>query len=70
MAFGFGFWASKTLLRGVELGVFSELAKDALDSETLRERLALHTRGARDFFDALVDLGCHGPQSGVRGREM
>jgi hypothetical protein len=41
----------------VELGVFSVLAKGALDEARLRERLALHPRAARDFFDALVALG-------------
>jgi len=52
------FWGSKTLLSAAELGVFSELADaGALDAEALRERLGLHPRGARDFFDALVALG-------------
>ena len=54
---GFGFWGAKTLLSAVELGVFSELAKGAQDGEALRERLNLHPRSARDFFDALVALG-------------
>src|SRR5215207_4545374 len=55
---GFGFWGSKALLSGVELGVFSELADTGdLDGEALRERLGLHPRSARDFFDALVALG-------------
>jgi O-methyltransferase domain/Dimerisation domain len=53
---GFGFWASKTLLSAVELGVFTELAKGPLDAETLRTRVRLHPRAARDFFDALVAL--------------
>jgi hypothetical protein len=53
---GFGFWASKTLLSAVELGLFTELAREPLDGETLRQRLGLHRRGARDFFDALVAL--------------
>ena len=57
MALGFGFWGAKTLLSGVELGVFSELAAGALEGEALRERLGLHARSARDFFDALVALG-------------
>jgi hypothetical protein len=57
MALGFGFWGSKTLLSAVEIGVFSELATGALDGEALRERLGLHARSARDFFDALVALG-------------
>jgi hypothetical protein len=54
---GYGFWGAKALLSAVELGVFSELAKGALDGEALRERLGLHSRAARDFFDALVALG-------------
>ena len=54
---GTGFWGSKALLTAVELGIFSELAAGPLERETLRERLRLHPRGARDFFDALVALG-------------
>jgi hypothetical protein len=57
LALGFGFWGAKTLLSAVELGIFSELATGALDGETLRRRLGLHPRSARDFFDALVALG-------------
>jgi O-methyltransferase domain/Dimerisation domain len=57
MQLGTAFWASKTLLSAVELGVFSELAQaGALDGEALRERLGLHQRSATDFFDALVAL--------------
>ncbi|TMA89145.1 MAG: methyltransferase [Deltaproteobacteria bacterium] len=54
---GSAFWGAKTLLSAVELGVFSELAKGPLDGETLRGRLGLHPRSARDFLDALVALG-------------
>ena len=54
---GMGFWASKTLLSAVELGLFSELAKGPLDAAALTKRLGLHERSARDFFDALVALG-------------
>ena len=58
MQLGFAFWGSKTLLSAIELGVFSELADaGSLDGEALRERLGLHPRSARDFFDALVALG-------------
>jgi SAM-dependent methyltransferase len=58
MQLGLGFWGSKTLLSAIELGVFSELADaDALDAETLRDRLGLDARSATDFFDALVALG-------------
>jgi len=54
---GLAFWGSKTLLSAVSLGLFSELANGPLDAEALRERLGLHSRSARDFFDSLVALG-------------
>jgi hypothetical protein len=57
MQLGLGFWGSKTLLSAVEIGLFTELAKEPLDLETLSERLMLHPRSARDFLDALVALG-------------
>src|SRR5215471_12895533 len=53
---GLGFWPSKTLLSAVEMEVFTELAKHPQDLETLRGRLGLHPRSARDFLDALVAL--------------
>src|SRR5829696_9256888 len=57
MQLGLGFWGSKTLLSAVELGLFTELAKEnSLDAQTLSERLMLHPRSARDFLDALVAL--------------
>lgn len=54
---GLAFWASKTLLSAIELGVFTELARGPADLESLRTALDLHPRAARDFFDALVALG-------------
>ena len=57
MQLGTGFWGSKTLLSAAELGVFTELARQPLDARGLQERLGLHPRSARDFFDALVALG-------------
>jgi O-methyltransferase domain/Dimerisation domain len=54
---GLGFWAAKTLLSAVEMGVFTELGKRAENLETLQGRLGLHPRSARDFLDALVALG-------------
>ena len=54
MNLGLAFWGSKTLLSAVEIGLFTELAKEPLDLETLSERLMLHPRSARDFLDALV----------------
>jgi SAM-dependent methyltransferase len=57
MQLGTGFWGSKTLLSAIELGLFTELAKGQLDGAALTQRLQLHPRSARDFFDALVALG-------------
>jgi hypothetical protein len=57
MQLGTAFWGSKALLSAIELGLFTELAKGPLDTETLTARLHLHPRSARDFFDALVALG-------------
>jgi hypothetical protein len=54
---GLGFWAAKTLLSAVELGLFTELAKQPLELRALERRLGLHERSARDFLDALVSLG-------------
>ncbi len=62
---GLGFWASKTLLSAVEMEVFSELAKQPENLETLQGRLGLHPRAARDFLDALVALGFLRRQDGV-----
>ena len=64
MQLGFGYMASKTLMSAVELGVFTELAKGPLTAELLQERLGLHPRSARDFFDALVALGMLERQDG------
>ncbi len=57
MQLGLGFWGSKVLLSAVELGLFSELSKSPLNTESLTSRLGLHPRSSRDFFDALVALG-------------
>src|SRR4051812_14708126 len=56
MQVALGFWASKTLLSAVEMGLFTELAKHPDDCETLQQRLGVHPRAARDFFDTLVAL--------------
>lgn len=54
---GLGFWASKTLLSAVELGVFTLLAGGPLDVSALSRGVGIHERGASDFFDALTALG-------------
>ena len=56
MQVGLGFWASKTLLSAVELGLFTELARGPMAAEAVGERLNLHPRSLRDFLDALVSL--------------
>lgn len=57
MQLGFAYWGSKALLSAVELRVFGVLSEAGpLTAEELRERLGLHPRSARDFFDALVAL--------------
>jgi hypothetical protein len=57
MQLGLGFWGSKSLLSAVELGLFSVLADGPTTAEDLQKKLGLHSRSARDFFDALVALG-------------
>ncbi len=51
------FWASRTLLAGVELDLFTVLGDRARTASQLGEELGLHPRGTYDFFDALVALG-------------
>jgi hypothetical protein len=57
MQLGMGFWASKTLLSAVELGVFTLLSAGPLSAGEIAAKLELHRRSARDFLDALVALG-------------
>jgi len=54
---GLGFWASKTFLSAVEIGIFTELADGPQEFESLAARLDLHPRSAQDFLDTLVVLG-------------
>ena len=65
MQLGLGFWASRTLLSAVELGVFSALADAPADLPTLQKKLGLHQRSARDFLDALVALRVLERENGV-----
>ena len=58
MQLGTAFWGSKTLLSAVELRLFGVLSEAGpLGVEDLRQKLGLHSRSARDFFDALLALG-------------
>lgn len=53
---GLGFFASKTLLSAVELGVFTHLAQSPKTAADLGNEIELHPRSRRDFLDALVSL--------------
>jgi O-methyltransferase domain/Dimerisation domain len=65
MQIGLGFWASKTLLSAVEMGLFTELAQHPEPLDAVQSRLGLHPRSARDFLDALVALGVLERRDGV-----
>lgn len=57
MQVGTGFWASKTLLAAIKLGLFTTLGDQRLSAEEIRTALHLHPRSLYDFLDALVALG-------------
>ena len=54
---GLGFWASKTLLSAVELGLFGVLGDKALTGAELTKALGLHDRANSDFYDTLLATG-------------
>lgn len=56
MEVGRAYRDSKTLLSAVELGLFTQLGKDAMTGEQIGERLKLHPRAIYDFLDALVAM--------------
>jgi O-methyltransferase domain/Dimerisation domain len=56
MQVGLGFFASKTLLSAVELGLFTELVRQPMTAAELGRKLGLHPRAVPDFPDALVAL--------------
>jgi hypothetical protein len=57
MQVGLGFWASKTLLAAVKLGLFTFLEGGPRSAADVRAALGLHNRHLLDFLDALVSLG-------------
>ena len=54
---GFGFWATKTLLTAIEIGLYTELARKPMSVEEVTKHFKFHPRSVRDFLDALVALG-------------
>ncbi len=65
MQLGSAFWASKTLLSAIELGLFTALANQPQNAAELGDRLGLHPRSRLDFFDALVALGMLERNAGI-----
>ncbi|WP_242156870.1 acetylserotonin O-methyltransferase [Aestuariivivens sediminis] len=57
MQIGMGFWASKTLLTAVNMGLFTFLASGAKTGTSIQNNFDLHERSLYDFLDALVALG-------------
>lgn len=57
MQVGMGFWASKTLLTAVSMGLFTYLANRELSAQEIKSKLGLHERSLYDFLDTLVSLG-------------
>ena len=57
MQIGMGFWASKTLLSAVNMGLFTMLADRDMSGEDIKSSLGLHARSTYDFLDTLVALG-------------
>lgn len=58
MQVGLGFWASKTLLSAVKLGLFTVVAPKPLTAEEVKTKLGLNQQGlyVRDFLDALASM--------------
>jgi len=65
MQVGLGFWASKTLLSAIEMGLFTELAHRPEGLADVQGRIGLHPRAACDFLDTLVALGFLERKDGV-----
>ena len=70
MQVGLGFFASKTLLSAVELGLFTELAKQPMTAAEPGRKLGLHPRAVPDFPDALVGVEASPPRGGWAGRHL
>ena len=57
MEVGMAFWPAKTLLSGLELGLFTRLGSGPMTGSELQHALGLHSRANPDFFDTLLALG-------------
>ncbi|MBI4337928.1 MAG: methyltransferase domain-containing protein [Chloroflexi bacterium] len=59
-----GFWVSRALFTGVELGVFDQLSHSPASAEVLAYRLRLHPRALERLLNALVALGLLSKEQG------
>ena len=57
MQVGMGFWASKTLLTAVNMGLFTHFPQGDMCGQDIKEKLGLHKRSFYDFLDTLLALG-------------
>ncbi len=57
MKIGMGFFASKTLLTAVNIGLFTQLAAKPQSAVEIKEKTGLNDRSYLDFLDTLVALG-------------
>ncbi|SDM24629.1 methyltransferase family protein [Kriegella aquimaris] len=57
MQVGMGFWASKTLLTAINMGLFTHLSDGEMSGKDIQSALGLHNRSLYDFLDTLVALG-------------
>lgn len=57
MQIGMGFFASKTLLTAVNMGLFTFIGDGSKTLQEIKEKFKLHNRSIYDFLDALVALG-------------
>ena len=70
MQVGLGFWGSKCLLSAVELGLFTQLARQPMTGKQLEKKLELHPRATYDFLDALLAMGFLGPEDALAGARV
>ena len=54
---GTAYRRARVLLSAIEVDLFTTVADQPLDANTLARSVGVHERAARDFFDALVALG-------------
>ena len=68
MEVGLGYWGSKALLSAVELGLFTELARQPMTGKQLEKKLGLHPRATYDFLDVILAMGfLHRDGDGAEG---